>query len=201
MEIYLNGEKLEVEGIESQTNLLELVETVEESLKGSGTTIVEIAVDDNVYSPDDTERIEAIKIVEKNKIELICANAIEMIEVAIKDSAAGLAHLEELAMEVSTDLRVGKVKDAMDKYLQFIDGLEWFTTMLKNADKAFASAMAESSIEAERQDLISQLDEQTQAIQDAQETEDWVGLADILEYEFPEIFQSGQNLFERLLQK
>jgi hypothetical protein len=49
--------------------------------------------------------------------------------------------------------------------------------------------------------LISQLDEQTQAIQDAQETEDWVGLADILEYEFPEIFQSGQNLFERLLQK
>jgi hypothetical protein len=88
----------------------------------------------------------------------------------------------------------------MDNYLQFIDGIEWFTTMLKNADRAFAAAMAESSLESERQNLIARLGEQTQAIQSAQEGEDWVGLADILEYEFPELFQDGSRLFKKILE-
>jgi hypothetical protein len=71
--------------------------------------------------------------------------------------------------------------------------------MLKNADRAFAAAMAESSAEAERQNLIARLNEQTGAIQGAQEGEDWVGLADILEYEFSELFEDGRSLFSKIL--
>jgi hypothetical protein len=156
-------------------------------------------VDGEQYSPDDSEKIEELKIIEFEKIEILCATAKEMVELAISDGQEGLEHLEELALEVSADLRVGKVKDAMDKYLNFIDGIEWFSTMLKNADRAFAAAMAESSAEAERQNLIARLNEQTGAIQGAQEGEDWVGLADILEYEFSELFEDGRSLFSKIL--
>lgn len=199
MEILLNGKPLPLEGLDSDSRLSELVKIVEESLKGSGSTVVDILADGESYSPDETAQLEEVKIMGFEKIELVSATAQEMVKIAIQDGSEGLEHLEELAMEVSADLRVGRIKDAMDLYLQFIDGIEWFSTMLKNADRAFASAMAESSLESERQSLIARLMEQTEAVQGAQEGEDWVGLADILEYEFPEILQDGRQLFERLL--
>jgi len=123
-----------------------------------------------------------------------------MVRLAIQDGGEGLQHLEQLALETASDLRVGRIKDAMENYLQFIDGIEWFSTMLNNADRAFAAAMAESSIEPERQNLLERLTTQTEAVQSAQESEDWVGLADILEYEFPELLQDGKKLFERFLE-
>lgn len=199
MEILLNGNSLPVEGLDEESRLSELVKTVEESLKGSGSTIVDILADGQSISPDDTEKLEEARILGFEKVELVSATAQEMVRLAIQDGGEGLAHLEEMALEVAGELRVGRIKDAMGKYLQFIDGVEWFTTMLKNADRAFASEMAETSMESERQGLIERLSEQTQAIQFAQESEDWVGLADILEYEFPELFQDGKDLFERLL--
>jgi hypothetical protein len=200
LEILVNGKPINIEGLESDTRLSELLITVEESLKGSGATVVDILVDGDLVSPEDIEKLEEVKIVDHQKIELLCATAGEMVRIAIEDGPDGLEHLEELALNVSADLRVGKIKDAMDNYLQFIDGIEWFTTMLKNADRAFAAAMAESSLESERQNLIARLSEQTQAIQSAQEGEDWVGLADILEYEFPELFQDGSRLFKKILE-
>lgn len=199
LEILLNGNSLPVEGLDEESRLSELVKTVEESLKGSGSTIVDILADGQSISPDDAEKLEEAKILGYEKIELVSATAQEMVRLAVQDGSEGLAHLEELALEVAGELRVGRIKDAMDQYLQFIDGVEWFTTMLRNADRAFASEMAETSMESERQALIDRLSEQTQAIQGAQESEDWVGLADILEYEFPELFQDGKQLFERLL--
>jgi len=37
------------------------------------------------------------------------------------------------------------------------------------------------------------------AVKSAQESEDWVGVADILEYEFPEIFSDARKLIETIL--
>ena len=200
MEIFLNEKLLQIDGLESESKFSELVVTVEDSLKGSGATIIEIVADGQNFSPDDNDQLEELKVMDYTKIELVCATAQQMIRLAIEDGADGLEHLEENAMDVSADLRVGKIKDAMEKYLQFLDGLEWFTTMLKNADKAFAAAMAESSLETERQSLMQRLAEQTSAVQASQEGEDWVGLADILEYEFPEILQDGSGLFHKILE-
>lgn len=200
MEILLNGSPLPVEGLDEDSRMSELLKIVEESLKGSGATVVDIVADGESYSPDDNIWLDDAKIVGFEKIELISATAQEMVRLAIQDGEEGLAHLEEMAGEVAADLRVGRVKDAMDRYLQFIDGIEWFSTMLKNADRAYAKEMSESSLESDRQNLISRLGEQTMAVQGAQEDEDWVGLADILEYEFPEILQDGKKFFERLLE-
>ncbi len=200
LEILLNGNSLPVEGLDKDSRLSELVSTVEESLKGSGSTIVDILADGQSISPDDSSRLDEARILDFEKIELVSATAQQMVELAVQDGGEGLEHLEEMAVEIAGELRVGRIKDAMDQYLGLIDGIEWFSTMLKNADRAFASVMAESSLESDRQNLISRLAEQTQAIQSAQEGEDWVGLADILEYEFPELFQDGRKLFERLLE-
>ena len=52
MEILLNGNSLEVEGINAEVTVLQLVKTVEESLQGSGSSIVELLHDGTSYFPE-----------------------------------------------------------------------------------------------------------------------------------------------------
>lgn len=199
MEILLNDNRLDIEGISPEVTVLELLTTVEESLKGTQATVIEIILDEKSYSADDVSEISALKVMDYQKIELYTATAQEMVRAAFADGDAGLQHLEELAVEVASDLRIGKVKEGMDSYLEFVDGIEWLVTMLKSADLAFASNMAESSLEGDRQNLVQRLGEQMNQVQIAQEAQDWVGLADILEYEFPEILQDSRGFIKSIL--
>jgi hypothetical protein len=199
LEILLNDNRLDIEGINPEVTVLELLTTVEESLKGTQATVIEIILDEKSYSADDMSEISTLKVMAYQKIELFTATAQDMVRAAFADGEAGLQHLEELAVEVASELRIGKVKEGMDRYLEFVDGIEWLVTMLKNADLAFASNMAESSLESDRQSLVQRLGEQMNQVQIVQEAQDWVGLADILEYEFPEILQDSRGLIKSIL--
>lgn len=199
MNILLNGQTLAIEGLEPEVTVLQLLDTVEESLKGTGATIVEIILDGQSFSPDENEKIEEFKVLSFKKIEFVAATIQEMVAAAFEDGEEGLQHLEEIALEVAADLRLGRVKEAMDSYLEFVDGIEWFITMLKNAEKAFAGNMTESSVEADRQTVMTRLSEQMSSVQAAQEAEDWVGMADVLEYEFPEVLREGKVLVKKIL--
>ena len=196
----MNDNRLDIEGLGPEVTVLEVLTTVENSLKGSHATVVEIVLDEKSVSPDDVAEISELKVCDYQKIEFFTATAQEMIRAAFADGEEGLQHLEELALEIASDLRIGKVKDGMDSYLEFVDGIEWLVTMLKNADLAFASNMAESSLESSRQSIVQRLSEQMSQIQSAQESQDWVGLADLLEYEYPEILQDSKNFIKDLLE-
>lgn len=199
MEILLNGNALDVEGINDGASVLELVQTVEEALKGSGRTVVDIILDGTWYSPDNPVTLGDLKITAYEKIELGAATAKEMVLEGFKDADEGVSYLENIADEISSDLRLGRVKDAMGEYVKFVDGIEWVVAMFKNADRAFASNMAESSLEIEREAIMKRLTEQMAAIEIAQVQENWVEVADILEYEFSEIFTDVKGFVEKLL--
>ena len=199
MNILLNGQTLAIEGLEPEVTVLQLLDTVEESLKGTGATVVEIILDGQSFSPDENEKIEELKVLSLKKIEFVAATIQEMVAGAFEDGEEGLRHLEEIALGVSADLRLGRVKEAMDSYLEFVDGIEWFIAILKNAEQAFAGNMTESSVEADRQAVMARLSEQVNSLQTAQEAEDWVGMADALEYEFPDVLREGKVLVKKIL--
>ncbi|MBU1109283.1 MAG: hypothetical protein KKB51_21570 [Candidatus Riflebacteria bacterium] len=200
LEILLNDGKLDIEGLSPDVTVVELLATVEDSLKGSHATVIEIALDEKSFSPDDVAEISELKVCDFQKIEFFTATAQEMIRDAFADGEDGLQHLEELALEIASDLRIGNIKEGMESYLEFVDGIEWLVTMLKNADLAFASNMAESSMEGNRQSIVQRLIEQMNQIQLAQESQDWVGLADLLEYEYPEILQDSKGFIKSILE-
>ncbi len=200
MEILLNGNPLEIEGIDDEATVLQLLKTIEDSLQGTGATIVELLLDEQAFSPDEAEKLDGLKVVGFDRVELIAATAEEMVQAAFEDGEDGIVHLEEIASEISSELRIGKIKVAMDNYIEFVDGIEWLVTMLEHADRAFAAKMAESSLEADRQALLDRMSEQMKNVKAAQEAEDWVGVADILEYEFPEIFADTRSLIKNILE-
>jgi len=200
LEIILNGSPLEIQGIDGEVTILQLLKTVEGSLQGTGNTIVELLLDEQSFSPDEADKLSELKVLRFNRIELVAATAEEMIQAAFEDGESGIAHLEEIAGEVSADLRLGKVKAAMDNYIEFVDGVEWLVTVISNAERAFAAKMAESSIESNRQALLGRVSEQMTAVKSAQESEDWVLLADLLEYEYPEILADAKALIKQIME-
>ena len=200
MEILLNGNPLEIEGIDGEATILQLIDTVEESLKGTGSTIVEIILDGEPYSPDESDKLSELLLTGFAKIEMVAATARDMVRAAFEDGEAGVDHLEELAQSVSSELRIGKIKSAMDNYVEFVDGVEWLVTMLNGAHHAFAAGMSETTLEADRQRILERMSEQMAGIQAAQESEDWVGVADILEYEFSDIFADVRGLIKKILE-
>lgn len=199
MIITLNSNPLDISGIDDNVNVLELVNLVEDSLKGSGATVMRVVLDGKEYSAEDTEKLENLKLIDYEKADVISETAADVIQDAFCDSPDILIHLEEVAKNISSELRLGKIKEAMEKYLELVNGLEWFITIINGADIAFAKKMADSSYENERQELISKVKEQISAAEAAQESEDWVGVADIVEYEFCEIFNNGRNFIAKLM--
>jgi hypothetical protein len=197
--ITLNSNPLDISGIDDNVNVLELVNLVEDSLKGSGATVMRVVLDGKEYSAEDTEKLEKLKLIDYEKADVISETAADVIQDAFCDSPDILIHLEEVAKNISSELRLGKIKEAMEKYLELVNGLEWFITIINGADLAFAKKMADSSYENERQELISKVKEQISAAEAAQESEDWVGVADIVEYEFCEIFNNGRNFIAKLM--
>lgn len=201
MQILVNGNQIDVEGITSDTTLFELLNTIESSLKGSGTTVVEILVDDITVAPDSPHDLQNKRVMDFERVEFCLASAKDMIIEAISDAEESLQHLEDLAVEISAELRLGNVQKAMKLYISFVDGIEWLSTILKNTHEAYALKMAETSLESERHTLQGRLLKQMAEVHPMQAAEDWVGMADILEYEFPEIFSDGKRWFKKLMNK
>lgn len=199
MEILLNGETLDIDGIDDTTTVLELIVEVEKALKGTERVVVDVILDGTWYAPDDKGFLGSNRLVSFGKIELGAASAREMVIEGFRDAMEGLLYAESLVESISSDLRLGLVKDGMAEYVRFMDAVEWIVAILKNADKAFASNMAESSLDLERETLLRRLTEQVMAIEVAQTQENWVDVADILEYEFNEIFADVKEFVKRIL--
>jgi hypothetical protein len=199
LEILLNGETLDIDGVNDTTTVLELILEVEKALKGTERVVVDVILDGTWHAPDEKAFLSSSKLVSFGKIELGAASAREMVIEGFKDALEGLLYAESLIESVASDLRLGLVKDGMVEYINFMDAVEWMVAMLKNADKAFASNMAESSLGLERENLLRRLTEQVMAVEVAQVHENWVDVADILEYEFTEIFVDVKEFVKKIL--
>ena len=134
MLITLNANPLDISGIDENATVLELVNLIEDSLKGSGATLMRVFLDGKQYSADNTEVLENLKLINYKKAELVSETAAGVIEEAFYDSTEILLHLEDVAQDVSSELRSGNIKQAMERYLELINGLEWFITIIKEAD-------------------------------------------------------------------
>lgn len=198
MLITLNGSPLDIDGIEENVKVFELVQLVENELKGSNATVMRIFLDGQEFTADNPKLAE-LQLMAYEKAELVASSAADVVREAFADSTEILLHLEDVAGKVASELRLGKVNSAMQKYVELVDGLAWFVTVINDTEKAYAGKMAESSYEAERQELVAKSKEQFKEALKAQENKDWVGVADIVEYEYCEIFRNARALIAKLM--
>ncbi|MFZ2956824.1 MAG: hypothetical protein WA705_08045 [Candidatus Ozemobacteraceae bacterium] len=198
MNIFLNGEALDLDENSPDSTVGELIDLLEPELDKRGRTLVEIIINGVSYAPDQREAFDHRLLAELEKVELIGVTSQELLQDAIKDGPEAFSYLEGLALEIASSMRIGNVKEAMERHVEFVDGLDWMSMVLQQLSLGFAAKMTENTLEERRQRLLKRFTEHMAGLKNSQENKDWVGLADILEYEFPDLFKEGRQLFEEL---
>jgi hypothetical protein len=195
MKVSINGVEQEESDFKGDTLGAILDSMVE---KTPGSYIRRMWLDDKELPSDDWEALQKNPS-DIDSLEVELANLKDLVATNI---ANALDYLKKLipGFEQASDLfRTGNEQEANKYYLQILDGIDWFsqvvTVIMKPDDGETELPDADDESLQVRQkkltDLMSQMLE-------ANQNQDWVLLADILEYEMVPFYKDWENILSKL---
>ena len=191
MKVLVNG-KEETISFVGET-LGDLLSHIEKVGVGQGNVVRSIKIDGQESSPDSSEA-QRTQISEIATLELEISTLADMINKNIENADAYLIRLIP-GIEKSVELfRIGNEQEANKFFVKIVDGIDWFSQVLDiilTAKEISPETVFEGkSIQDRRTSLVGL----TQQMVDANKNQDWVLLADLLEYEILPYYQEWSNL-------
>ena len=191
MKLLVNG-KEETIAFVGET-LGDLLSHIEKVGVAQGNVVRSIKIDGQESSPDSSEA-QRTQISEIATLELEISTLADMINKNIENADAYLIRLIP-GIEKSVELfRIGNEQEANKFFVKIVDGIDWFSQVLDiilTAKEISPETVFEGkSIQDRRTSLVGL----TQQMVDANKNQDWVLLADLLEYEILPYYQEWSNL-------
>ena len=191
MKVLVNG-KEETISFMGET-LGDLLSHIEKVGVAQGNVVRSIKIDGQESSPDSSEA-QRTQISEIATLEVEISTLADMINKNIENADAYLIRLIP-GIEKSVELfRVGNEQEANKFFVKIVDGIDWFSQVLDiilTAKEISPETVFEGkSIQDRRTSLVGM----TQQMVDANKNQDWVLLADLLEYEILPYYQEWSNL-------
>ena len=191
MKVLVNG-KEETISFMGET-LGDLLSHIEKVGVAQGNVVRSIKIDGQESSPDSSEA-QRTQISEIATLEVEVSTLAEMINKNIENADAYLIRLIP-GIEKSVELfRIGNEQEANKFFVKIVDGIDWFSQVLDiilTAKEISPETVFEGkSIQDRRTNLV----DLTQQMVDANKNQDWVLLADLLEYEILPYYQEWSNL-------
>lgn len=159
-----------------------------------GSYIRRIWLDQQEFPSDDRETLQK-KPVDINSLEVELADLKDLVATNLSNA---LDYLEKLipGFDQAADLfRTGNEQEANKYYIQILDGMDWFSEVVNVVMSSEGEGQEpENSLQvrqAKLTDLMSQMLE-------ANKNQDWVLLADILEYEMIPFYKEWQTILSKL---
>ena len=195
MKVSINGVAQEESDFEGETVSAILDAMVQQT---PGSYIRRIWLDDQEFPSDDREALQK-KPSDIDSLEVELANLKDLVATNL---ANALDYLKKLipGCEQAADLfRAGNEQEANKYYLQILDGIEWFSqvvSVIMSPDEGETELpdTDDESLEVRQKkltDLMSQMLE-------ANQNQDWVLLADILEYEMVPFYKDWEKILSKL---
>jgi hypothetical protein len=171
----------------------DLLSHIEKVGVAQGNVVRSIKIDGQESSPDSSEA-QRTQISEIATLELEISTLADMINKNIENADAYLIRLIP-GIEKSVELfRIGNEQEANKFFVKIVDGIDWFSQVLDiilTAKEISPETVFEGkSIQDRRTSLVGL----TQQMVDANKNQDWVLLADLLEYEILPYYQEWSNL-------
>ena len=190
--------KLTINGVEQKESEFkgETLEAILDMLVKNtpGSYIRRIWLDQQEFPSDDQETLQK-KPVDINSLEVELADLKDLVATNLSNA---LDYLEKLipGFDQAADLfRTGNEQEANKYYIQILDGMDWFSEVVNVVMSSEGEEQEpENSLQirqAKLTDLMSQMLE-------ANKNQDWVLLADILEYEMTPFYKEWQTILSRL---
>ena len=191
MKVLVNG-KEETISFMGET-LGDLLSHIEKVGVVQGNVVRSIKIDGQESSPDSSEA-QRTQISEIATLEVEISTLADMINKNIENADAYLIRLIP-GIEKSVELfRMGNEQEANKFFVKIVDGIDWFSQVLDiilTAKEISPDTVFEGkSIQDRRTSLV----DLTQQMVDANKNQDWVLLADLLEYEILPYYQEWSNL-------
>jgi hypothetical protein len=171
----------------------DLLSHIEKVGVAQGNVVRSIKIDGQESSPDSSEA-QRTQISEIATLEVEISTLADMINKNIENADAYLIRLIP-GIEKSVELfRIGNEQEANKFFVKIVDGIDWFSQVLDiilTAKEISPETVFEGkSIQDRRTSLV----DLTQQMVDANKNQDWVLLADLLEYEILPYYQEWSNL-------
>ena len=195
MKVSINGVAQEESDFEGETVSAILDAMVQQT---PDSYIRRIWLDDQEFPSDDREALQK-KPSDIDSLEVELANLKDLVATNL---ANALDYLKKLipGCEQAADLfRAGNEQEANKYYLQILDGIDWFSqvvSVIMSPDEGETELpdTDDESLEVRQKkltDLMSQMLE-------ANQNQDWVLLADILEYEMVPFYKDWEKILSKL---
>jgi len=190
--------KLTINGVEQEESELkgETIEAILDMMVKNtpGSYIRRIWLDQQEFPADDPETLQK-KPADINSLAVELANLKDLVATNLSNA---LDYLEKLipGFDQAADLfRMGNEQEANKFYIQILDGMDWFSEVINIVmDSEFEGSEHQDTLslrQAKLTDLMSQMLE-------ANKNQDWVLLADILEYEMTPFYKEWQTILTKL---
>ena len=191
MKLTINGVEQKESEFKGET-LEAILDTMVKNTPGS--YIRRIWLDQQEFPSDDRETLQK-KSVDINSLEVELADLKDLVATNLSNA---LDYLEKLipGFDQAADLfRTGNEQEANKYYIQILDGMDWFSEVVNVVMSSEGEGQEpENSLQvrqAKLTDLMSQMLE-------ANKNQDWVLLADILEYEMTPFYKEWQTILSKL---
>ena len=189
MKISINGAEAEESSFQGET-LKEVLDVILKSRRDSYVRRIWLEGQEVSSSAMDT-LMTSITSIELLELELA-----HLGDLLANNLANAKEYLEKLipGFQKAADLfRMGNEQEAHKYYLQVLDGIDWFSQVFLNIVKSRGNEVEGQSL-GDRQERLTGLMAQ---MLEANQNQDWVMLADLLEYEMTPFYKDWQETLSR----
>ena len=198
MEISLDRKSIEFEGPQG-SNLEEILMRVMSEHVQPGNVITAVKLNGTGYSEKNPHGAADVPLKDIKTLEIDTMSAEEMARHFFNNGGKHLDLLIRGAEKISELFRIADETEANEHYVEYLENLRLFVQMIAQGKEALhlnlsAIPFQKATVEDEVQKLSNVMDQMLKV----QENEDWVMLADLLEYELIPLLKGWDQVFALL---
>ena len=200
MEILLDQQSTAIEE-SSVNNLEEILVKVMSDLIKPGQVITTVKLNGEVYSEENPH--DAVRI-SLSDIETLEIDTMATDEIAWRFLDSGVEQVDMIiqgAQKISELFRIADESEANEEYANFLESLRLFLQMVAEVKAILNLDLASAFKGRTVEDRVEKLSEMMDQMLHVQEEEDWIMLADLLEYELIPLLEEWKSILPLLKQK
>lgn len=196
MKIYING--TEDNTSYTQTKLGDLLEHIQKETLQEDQFLFKIRVNDQSIEFGSNETKET-PLTEVLKLEIETSTMNDMVNENIQNAIGYLERLIPGLEQVGNMFRDGNQQQANQLFMDVVDGIDWFSQLVElvvQARQLDVNAVQYNgkTLSDRKQQLLTM----TQSVLEVHKKQDWIRLADLLEYEFLPYYQDWLEVLPQL---
>jgi len=190
--VLLNGEGYNVDSLERIT-LSSFLEDVRSEQAKHGRFISDVCCDGVSLNIREEEDMGDLTLNNFDELKVTYSSPEDIIFESLQNNDEVSATLSEVMIEVSEKFRLGVVNEVVEDFIQSLEHIEAFLQIV-NHIRNFMEDQEQSDTVAEMENFIKQFLEISNEMLEAQNEDDYVLLADLLEYEVVPLLQDWENI-------